>query len=120
LLAFTDMARSAHAKLAEPHHLLEFLRSRADHVRRMIRPPYGHFAELAHHPAWDSVPSFNRASAFHPHVPHRDPRIGRDRQHDMRMPPYMRDSDDTPLSLTWRQYHALMDFLAYLSPVAQG
>ena len=32
----------------------------------------------------------------------------------MRMPPYMRDSDATPLSLTRRQYQFLMDVLARL------
>ena len=42
----------------------------------------------------------------------RDPRVARDRRQDMRMPPYMRDSDGTALSLTWRQYHAVIDFIA--------
>ena len=30
------------------------------------------------------------------------------------MPPYMRDSDENPLSLTWRQYHLLMNFLDHI------
>jgi hypothetical protein len=34
--------------------------------------------------------------------------------HDMRMPPYMRDSDDNPLSLTWRQYATLMQLVEQL------
>jgi hypothetical protein len=29
----------------------------------------------------------------------------------MRMPPYMRDSDQNSLSITYRQYHALMDLI---------
>ncbi len=99
LLAFTDMARSAHAKLAEPHHLIEFLRTRAAHVKSLVRKPYGHF------PDYDKAGNYDNDKDF------RDPRVDRDTQYDMRMPPYMRDSDDTPLSLTWRQYHALMDFI---------
>jgi hypothetical protein len=39
----------------------------------------------------------------------------RDIMEDMRMPPYMRDSDETPLSLSWRQHRLLMAFLDYLS-----
>ena len=45
----------------------------------------------------------------------------RDGLHDMRMPPYMRDSDAAPLSLTWRQYRevmALIDHLAALDEEA--
>jgi hypothetical protein len=99
LLAFTDMARSAHAKLAEPHHLIEFLRTRAAHVKCLVRPPYGHF------------PHYDRSADYPVGKDFRDPRVDGDTQYDMRMPPYMRDSDDTPLSLTWRQYHALMDFI---------
>ena len=32
----------------------------------------------------------------------------------MRMPPYMRDSDENPLSLNWRDYDRLMKFLDLL------
>jgi hypothetical protein len=93
------MARSAHAKLAEPHHLIEFLRTRAAHVKSLVRKPYGHF------------PDYDKAGLYDNDKDFRDPRVDRDTQYDMRMPPYMRDSDDTPLSLTWRQYRALMDFI---------
>jgi hypothetical protein len=41
----------------------------------------------------------------------RDPRRLRDTLHDMRMPPYLRDSDSNPMSLTWRQYRALLGLL---------
>ena len=32
----------------------------------------------------------------------------------MRMPPFMRDSDENPLSLTWREYDMLMRFIDLL------
>ncbi len=34
----------------------------------------------------------------------------------MRMPPYMRDSDENPLSLSWLQYDTLMRLVDLLSP----
>jgi hypothetical protein len=56
----------------------------------------------------------NPASDAKPNPALRDPRITRDVLHDMRMPPYMRDSDATPLSLTRRQYQFLMKVLKRL------
>ena len=48
--------------------------------------------------------------------PHfRDPRVQRDLQHDMRMPPFMRDAYWVPLSLTRRQYHLVIGFLDLLA-----
>ena len=38
----------------------------------------------------------------------------RDMMHDARMPPYMRDSNYFPLSLSRRQYHLVMSFIDYL------
>jgi hypothetical protein len=39
----------------------------------------------------------------------------------MRMPPYMRDSDQNSLSITYRQYHALMDLIDRIAaPEAKG
>jgi hypothetical protein len=111
LLAFTDLARAAHAKLAQPHYLLEFLRTRADHVRTLVRPPYGHFANLDEVVTPGGAPKSNSTPGADPVTRFRDPRNARDQLHDMRMPPYMRDSDDSALSLTWRQYALLMDFI---------
>jgi len=99
-LQYTDLARSVHAGLTDTDTLLDFLRTEASRVRRMVRPPYGRFKELSPSPT--------------PSDKVRDPRIWRDRQHDMRMPPYMRDSDATPLSLSRRQYHSLMSLLTWL------
>lgn len=51
----------------------------------------------------------------------RDPRVDRDTYHDMRMPPYMRDSDQNPLSITHRQHDALLQFVESLkSPSLLG
>jgi hypothetical protein len=87
-----------HAPLADADDLALFLRTTGAHVKQLVRPPYGAFEELAANPAATAPPD--------PH--HRDPRITRDTLHDMRMPPYMRDSDATALSLTRRQYTFLM------------
>ncbi|MBV8409486.1 MAG: hypothetical protein JOY64_17800, partial [Alphaproteobacteria bacterium] len=54
-----------------------------------------------------------------PNLGFRDPRVTRDTKQDMRMPPYMRDSDENPLSITWRQYDLLMRFLDHLLELDQ-
>jgi hypothetical protein len=102
-LPYTDIARDVHAPLTDIETLLDLLRSNRAHVERLIRPPFGRFHQLKTDPG--EVPD----SRF------RDPRVRRDTQQDMRMPPYMRDSDETPLSLTWRQYAALMRLIARLA-----
>jgi hypothetical protein len=98
---FHDTAKEMHAPLADADDLALFLRTMGDHVRRLIRPPYGAFRELAANPAG--------TAASNPR--HRDPRIARDGLHDMRMPPYMLDSDASALSLTRRQYNLVMDLV---------
>jgi hypothetical protein len=35
----------------------------------------------------------------------------------MRMPPYMRDSDAAPLSLSWRQYREVMALINHLAAI---
>lgn len=101
-LPYSLVAERAHARLTSIEKLLDLLLTRPDHVRRLIRPPFGRFRQLVAAPPETPDPSF------------RDPRVTRDTQQDMRMPPYMRDSDENPLSLTWRQYHLLMKFLDYI------
>jgi hypothetical protein len=103
-LPYTDTAQLAHMRLSDLDDLIEFLRFNGDRVRQMLRPPFGVVRELSENPLPTATPD----------PKHRDPRINRDRAHDMRMPPYMRDSDATALSLTRRQYlqvMALLDFL---------
>jgi hypothetical protein len=100
-LPFAERAQDAHAPLADADDLALFLRDNAALVRKIIRPPYGAFKELTSNPA----------AGAKPNPLHRDPRITRDTLHDMRMPPYMRDSDATALSLTRRQYNLLLDLV---------
>ena len=71
-------------------------------MRSLVRPPFGRFRQLPQSPRGRTNPKF------------RDPRADRDTDHDMRMPPYMRDSDNSPLSLTKRQYDALIAFVDLL------
>jgi hypothetical protein len=99
-LPFAEKAREVHAPLAEADDLALFLRENPDLIRRLIRPPYGAFKDLGAKPT--------------PNPAHRDARITRDTLHDMRMPPYMLDSDATALSLTRRQYNFLLEIVEKL------
>jgi hypothetical protein len=99
LLDYADNAATAHSRHASKYELISFLRTDPGHVRRLVRPPYGRFRQLQVTPAAAPNPEF------------RDPRRVRDTLHDMRMPPYLRDSDSTAMSLTWRQHRALMGLL---------
>src|SRR5262245_6330297 len=85
--------------MADIETLLGFLREHRDRVKKLLRPPFGRVREL---------PTAVPAPDGPPNAEFRDPRIRRDAMQDMRMPPYMRDSDQTPLSLTRRQYDELM------------
>ena len=102
-LPYSDVAQFRHGELCDVETLLGVLRVKADQIRKLIRPPFGRFVRLAEHPEADPHPEF------------RDPRVDRDCLHDMRMPPYMRDSDANPLSITVRQYKALMDLIQMLT-----
>jgi hypothetical protein len=102
-LPYSDVAKEAHEPLADIDALIDFLQTRGDFVRRLIRPPWGRVRQL------DADPGFQPNPAF------RDPRVPRDQLHDMRMPPYMRDSDENALSLNWRQYSELLALVDYLS-----
>lgn len=98
-LPFTNAVRFVHSQMIDRTLLLDFLRRRKDHVKKLIRPPIGSFSQLERNPGPQPNPDF------------RDPRVPRDRYHDMRMPPYMRDANLLPLSLTRRQYQTLMKML---------
>jgi len=106
---YADLVPLAHAQLGDLDTMVEFLRTFGQRVRKLLRPPYGAFQNLAVRP--EAMPASD----------HRDPRVARDGTHDMRMPPYMRDSDATALSLLRRQYLevlALVDYLAAKTPKA--
>jgi hypothetical protein len=106
-LPYADLAHFRHGPLCDEDTLVDFLSAYADRVRELIRPPFGRFAELA-------GPKKKSKSARR----FRDPRVERDGYHDMRMPPYMRDSDQSSLSITYRQYHALMDLIDTITAAA--
>ncbi|KYG06247.1 hypothetical protein BE21_35955 [Sorangium cellulosum] len=109
-LSYTKRIVTAHAKLAYMESLIPFLQENRVRVRNLVRPPYGRLPELDPDPDPVSVPGWDQPPWDQP--PRlRDPRVERDWLHDMRMPPYMRDSDETALSITRRQYSALMSFL---------
>jgi hypothetical protein len=97
-LGYAAAASSIHGPLTDLDQLLFFLTSNRDRVRQIIRPPWGAFPELSPTTPHETAPPRER----------RDPRVERDQMHDMRMPPYMRDSDATALSITRRQYDTIM------------
>jgi hypothetical protein len=105
---YASIAALAHARLTDVESLIDFLASDPERLRQMLRPPFGRFAELPERPPGIA----NRH--------HRDPRTPRDTMQDMRMPPYMRDSDENALSLTHRQYHALLRLAEELSQAQAG
>jgi len=97
-LPYASVAAQVHGPMADTDDLELFLRTSAPRVRSIIRPAYARFKDLRATVKTDDKPDPTQ----------RDPRLLRDAEHDMRMPPYMRDSDATPLSLNRRQYEFLM------------
>lgn len=93
-LRFTPLVSLAHSPLSHRDELWSFLRNQAERARVMLRPAYAQFADLAEQAGASEQPS----------PEFRDPRNPRDQEHDMRMPPYMRDEMARALSLTRRQY----------------
>ncbi|MBI5258917.1 MAG: hypothetical protein HY855_20600 [Burkholderiales bacterium] len=102
-LSYSQAVPFVHSQLMEEAVLIDFLRRRHAHVRRLLRPAFGLITEWHPEPLPPPDPNF------------RDPRVVRDLMHDMRMPPYMRDAYYVPLSLTRRQYRLLIDFLDLLA-----
>lgn len=102
-LSYTQAVPFVHTQLMEEAILIDFLRRRHAHVRRLLRPAFGLITEWHADPLPPPDPNF------------RDPRVVRDLMHDMRMPPYMRDAYYVPLSLTRRQYRMMIDFLDLLA-----
>jgi hypothetical protein len=105
-LPYSSVAGQVHAPMADADDLAQTLREKGGFVKKLIRPAYAHFKNLA--------PKVN--SEDKPNPEQRDPRNNRDQQPDMRMPPYMLDSDATPLSLNRRQYEFLLQTLERLQP----
>jgi len=101
-LPLTDLVQTAHGQMADLDSMVTKLREEADRIRLIVRPPYAYLRELPPTPAAAPNPNF------------RDPRLPRDLQYDMRMPPFLRDSDATAMSLTHRQYDELMGLISLL------
>ena len=101
-LPYTSTVGFIHAPLKNEAVLIEFLKRRGDLVKKIVRPPFGRFRQFPQFASTEANPEF------------RDPRVFRDQLNDMRMPPYIRDANMQPLSLTWRQYHTLMAFIDFL------
>jgi hypothetical protein len=108
-LIFTTLVNLAHAPLADEDTLAHFFTEHAERLAKIVRPAYGTFTLYR-----ESVQSDDE-----PAPDHRDPRISRDRLHDMRMPPYMRDETAGALSLTHRQYTELVTYLTFATQVLQ-
>ncbi|WP_321473686.1 hypothetical protein [uncultured Paludibaculum sp.] len=90
-----EYAKIRHDQLAEPEILLRILLENRQRVREILRPPFARTSELPAGPR--SLTPFTL----------RDPRVPRSYAYDMRMPPYLRDGDFAPLSLTRLQWELL-------------
>jgi hypothetical protein len=130
-LGYSLVASDVHSALSDVDNLITLFRTQGERIKHLLRPPFARFGDLPSQAA-AALPTDplgpNAVPVLRP--VERDPRQLRDQQHDMRMPPYMRDADAFPLSLSWRQYRevvALIDVLskmreesvALLSPVRQ-
>lgn len=118
-LGYTLVAGDVHSALADVDNMITLFRSQGARLKHLIRPPFARFGDLLAQPA-AALPTDPLDPGAVPvlRAVERDPRQPRDQQHDMRMPPYMRDADAFPLSLSWRQYReviALIDRLSKLS-----
>ena len=61
-LPYVEVASLAHAPLTDRDTLIDFLRTHKDHVRRLIRPPYGHFAQFDVAPGLEAQWGFPRSA----------------------------------------------------------
>ena len=102
-LPYTTVVPFVHGPLTDEALLLDLLQRRGSYIEKVIRPAYARVGQLPDVPSQDANPCF------------RDPRVFRDQLHDMRMPPYMRDANLQPLSISRRQYQALKDFIALMT-----
>lgn len=104
-LPYTVATTFVHEQMIDEVIMLDFLRRRGDYVKKVLRPPFGVLTEIEEDPDPDAKPNDD----------FRDPRIVRDLLHDARMPPYMRDSNYFPLSLSRRQYNLVVRYIDYLN-----
>jgi hypothetical protein len=105
---YTSVVSFIHARMTDEAGFIDMLQQRGEHVERVVRPAFARVADLPDAPHQDPNPAF------------RDPRVFRDQLHDMRMPPYMRDANLQPLSISRRQYNDLKAFIALLAKRAKA
>jgi hypothetical protein len=105
LLLRSEYARLRHDQLAEPEILLRYLKEYPDRTRQIIRPPFCPTSQL---PEKVRLPKPMEL---------RDARVPRSYAFDMRMPPFMRDCDYSPLSLTLLQFDLLETLLGASSQI---
>lgn len=111
-LPYTQVVQQVHARMCDSPILRAFLVRDPDRVRRIIRPPFAHVAELPKIPGVQPDPQVDFGDREDlKDITFRDPRATRAQTYDMRMPPYMRHSMGVPLSVTRRQYDLLMKYL---------
>lgn len=115
-LGRTMVAGDVHSALADVDNMLALFRQQPQRVKRLIRPPFARFPDLPALPP-NQLPTDPLDPGAVPvlRAVERDPRQARDAQHDMRMPPYMRDADAFPLSLSWRQYREVIALIDRIS-----
>lgn len=114
-LPYTQVVQQVHARMCDSPILRAFLLRDPDRVRRIVRPPFAHVAELPKIPGVhpDKAIDFGDKSGLDD-ITYRDPRAILAQTYDMRMPPYMRHSMGVPLSVTRRQHDLLMKYLEKL------
>ena len=95
LLPKAEYARMRHAELATPEVLLRFMVEQPERFRELLRPPFRKMS--------DPMPKHKRPKPGD----FRDPRRRRSYAFDARMPPFLRDCDFSPLSLTRRQWELI-------------
>jgi hypothetical protein len=118
-LGYTLVAGDVHSALADIDNMITLFRSQGARLKHLIRPPFARFGDLPAQPA-ATLPTDPLDPGAVPvlRAVERDSRQPRDQQHDMRMPPYMRDADAFPLSLSWRQYREVMALIDRLSKLS--
>jgi hypothetical protein len=120
-LGYSLVANDVHSALTNVDSMIALFRTQPDRMKHMLRPPFARFGDLPVDPA-PALPTDPVGPNATPvlRAVERDPRQPRDQQHDMRMPPYMRDADAFPLSLSWRQYREVVALIDLLSKLGEA
>lgn len=96
LLRRAEFARMRHAELAVPDVIFKYILEHPDRFRALLRPPFRRMSDPP--PAGQPAPE-----------DYRDPHYMSSYTYDARMPPFLRDCDFSPLSLTRFQWDLLFE-----------